>query len=191
LKGHGFSRAAEQPNEIAALAAEGMQVNKNELHQGLKPKIPFAQLSARLKPCPFKTGIHSDGSLLSGWEKTGQTSLTAACLAALVLSALLLAAGCHSYHVETTVENRTGGAIQLLEVDYPSASFGANSLAAEAIFHYRIQLRGSGPVKVQYTAGDGRPVQIDGPMLAEPQQGQLQIVLLPAGKAEFHPQLTP
>jgi len=112
-------------------------------------------------------------------------------LAAIVLTALGLAAGCHSYHVDTTVENRTGGAIQLLEVDYPSASFGANILAADAIFHYRIQLRGSGPVKVQYTAGDGRPAQIDGPTLTEPQQGRLEIVLLPGGRAEFHPQLTP
>ncbi len=112
-------------------------------------------------------------------------------LSAILFSALLLAAGCHSYHVETTVENRTGAAIQLLEVDYPSASFGANSLAASAVFRYRIQLRGSGPVEVQYTDGDGHPVQIDGPTLAEPQQGRLEIVLLPVGKAEFHPQLTP
>jgi hypothetical protein len=111
--------------------------------------------------------------------------------AAILLSALVLAAGCHSYQIETTVENRTGAAIQLLEVDYPSASFGANSLAADAILRYRIQLRGSGPVKVQYTVGDGRPAQIDGPTLTEPQQGRLQIVLLPGGKAEFHPQLTP
>jgi hypothetical protein len=114
------------------------------------------------------------------------------CILATILPVLASAAGCHSYHVETTVENRTGAAIQLLEVDYPSASFGANTLAAGAVFHYRIQLRGSGPLKVQYTASDSRQiVQIDGPMLAEPQQGQLQIILLPAGKAEFHPQLTP
>jgi len=112
-------------------------------------------------------------------------------LAAILLPALAVAAGCHSYQVETTVENRTGAAIQLLEVDYPSASFGANSLAPGASLHYRIQLRGSGQLKVQYTAGDGHPEQIEGPTLAEPQQGQLQIVLLPNGKAEFHPQLTP
>ncbi|MGA2633203.1 MAG: hypothetical protein ABSF16_03130 [Terracidiphilus sp.] len=112
-------------------------------------------------------------------------------LAAILLSALPLTTGCHSYQVETIVENRTGTTIQLLEVDYPSASFGANTLAAGASFHYRIQLRGSGPLKVQYTTGDGHPEQIDGPTLAEPQQGQLQIVLLPNGKAEFHPQLTP
>jgi hypothetical protein len=49
------------------------------------------------------------------------------------------------------VENRTGAAIELLEVDYPSASFGADTLASGADFHYRFQVRGSGPVKVQYT----------------------------------------
>ena len=115
--------------------------------------------------------------------------------AAIVAPALMTLTGCHSYHIETTVENRTGAPIQLLEVDYPSASFGADSLAANAVFHYRIQLRGSGPLKVLYTANDGSPVQrqiqIDGPVLAERQEGSLQIVLLAAGKAEFHPELTP
>jgi hypothetical protein len=101
------------------------------------------------------------------------------------------ATACHSYHVDATVENRTGAPIQLLEVDYPSASFGADSLAADQVFHYRIQLRGSGPLKVQYTAADGRQAQIDGPSVVERQEGSLEIVLLPGGKAEFHPHLTP
>ena len=112
-------------------------------------------------------------------------------ISAIALAPLLSLTGCHSYHIETTVENRTGGPIQLLEVDYPSASFGANSLEPGAIFHYRIQLRGNGSLKVQYTAGEGKQAQIDGPEVAERQEGQLQIVLLPGGKAEFHPQLTP
>ena len=112
-------------------------------------------------------------------------------ISAIALAALIAAAGCHSYHIDATVENRTGAAIQLLEVDYPSASFGANTLAAGEVFHYRFQLRGSGPLKVQYTAGDGRQAQIDGPSVSERQEGRLQIVLLPGGKAEFHPELTP
>jgi len=66
-------------------------------------------------------------------------------ITAAFLSAPLLAlAACHSYHVDATVENRTGGAIQLLEVDYPSASFGADSLAAGAVLPYRIQVRAMG-----------------------------------------------
>ena len=111
--------------------------------------------------------------------------------AALALTASAWVAACHSYHIETKVDNRTGESIQLLEVDYPSASFGANSLAAGAVLHYRIQLRGSGPLKVQYTTGNGRQVQLDGPTLEELQEGRLEIVLLPGGKAEFHPELPP
>jgi hypothetical protein len=44
---------------------------------------------------------------------------------------------------------------------------------------------------VSYTAANGQTVQISGPTLAERQQGTLEIVLEPGGKAEFHPQLTP
>ena len=116
--------------------------------------------------------------------------LSAFLTGAILLISLVAVAGCHSYHIETTVENRTGGAIQLLEVDYPSASFGANSLAAGAVLPYRIQLRGNGPLKVQYTGSDGRQAQMEGPALAEPQEGRIEIVLLPGGKAEFHPRLT-
>jgi hypothetical protein len=112
-------------------------------------------------------------------------------LAIIALPALTALAACHSYHVETTVENRTGAAIQLLEVDYPNASFGDNALADGAAYHYRIQLQGSGPLKIQYTASDGKQQQITGPTVTERQEGRLEIVLLPNGKAEFHPQLTP
>ncbi len=110
--------------------------------------------------------------------------------AAALLSGFFVS-GCHSYHIDTTIENRTGAPIQLLEVDYPSASFGADSLAAGADFHYRFQVNGSGQLKVSYTAANGQTVQISGATLVERQQGRLEIVLEPGGKAEFHPQLTP
>ena len=61
---------------------------------------------------------------------------------------------CHSYHIDTTIENRTGAAIQLLEVDYPSASFGADRSPSGAVFHYRFQIRGSGPLKITYTGAE-------------------------------------
>ena len=111
--------------------------------------------------------------------------------AAFLSAALLALAGCHSYHIDATVENRTGGAIQLLEVDYPSASFGIDKLAAGATFHYRIQIRGSGPLKVAFTGKDGRQTVVEGPTVAERQEGRLEIVLLPGNKAEFHPELSP
>ena len=107
------------------------------------------------------------------------------------LSLAVLLAGCRSYRIDATVENHTGGAITQLEVDYPSASFGANSLAADAVFRYRLQVRGIGPVTVQYTAADGRQVQLAGPTLREKQEGRLDIALSPGGKAAFYVQLNP
>lgn len=110
--------------------------------------------------------------------------------AALLFPVALLAAGCHSYQVESTVENRTGAPIKLLEVDYPSASFGVDALANGAAYHYHFEIRDSGPLKVQYTDPQERQIKITGPTLYERQQGRLQIILLPAGKAQFVPQLT-
>ena len=113
-------------------------------------------------------------------------------LAAVLLPLLGLACGCHSYHIDTAVVNRTGDAITLLEVDYPSASFGVDKLASGADYHYRFQVRDKGPVKVQYTESKTLQThQITGPELAEGQEGRLEIVLLPDGKVEFHPSLSP
>lgn len=98
---------------------------------------------------------------------------------------------CHSYHIDATIENRTGGPVTLMEVDYPSASFGADALAANSVFHYSFQTRGSGVMSVQYTAADGHQVQVKGPTLYERQEGRLGIVLLPDGKVDFHSSLQP
>ena len=112
-------------------------------------------------------------------------------LVSLLSCALFAVTACHSYHIDATIQNRTGADIQLLEVDYPSASFGADHLASGATYRYRFQVRDSGSIKITYTGPDQKQVQIAGPTLAERQQGQIKIVLLPAGKAQFQPQLTP
>jgi hypothetical protein len=109
----------------------------------------------------------------------------------LSFAALLAFTACHSYHIDSTIENRTGAPVQLLEVDYPSASFGADVIASGAVYRYRFVVHGSGPLKLSYMAANGRQVQIAGPTLAEPVQGQLRIVLLPGGKAQFLPRFTP
>lgn len=93
--------------------------------------------------------------------------------------------------VVTTVENKTGQPVRQLEVDYPSASFGANSLAVGASMHYRFQVVGSGPVKVGYTTADGKASHAQGLALAEHQHGTLTVRLLPMGKVEFVPNLQP
>lgn len=113
-------------------------------------------------------------------------------LLTLLLGALAFT-GCHSYHVETTVVNNTGHPLELLEVQYPSASFGANHMEPGDTLHYRFQILGQGPLKVHYFTGLGHQVEttIDGPQLHELQQGSLQILLQPNGKADFLPHLNP
>jgi hypothetical protein len=113
-------------------------------------------------------------------------------LVGLMLPVVGFACGCHSYRIDATVENRTGAPIDLVEVDYPSASFGTDRLAADSNYHYRFQVRGRGPIKVQYTDPSSHQLQqMTGPELFERQEGRIEIVLLPRGKAEFHPTLTP
>jgi hypothetical protein len=107
----------------------------------------------------------------------------------LISAACVLAAGCKSPHVEITVVNQTGGEVRLLEVDYPSASFGADRLAPGASMRYNIALQGAGPMKVQYTGPGNAQQQATGTAVEEGQSGRLEIDLLPGGKAEFHPEL--
>jgi hypothetical protein len=108
---------------------------------------------------------------------------------------MLSSVGCKSYWIDTSVENQSGQAVRELEVDYPTASFGTNGLAPGATMHYRFQIRGSGPVKVEYISSDeklpNKLVRAQGLTLAEHQHGQLLIRLLPLGKVEFVPSLLP
>ena len=110
---------------------------------------------------------------------------------AMLLLPLLMAASCKNYIVVVTVENHTGGTVNLLEVDYPSASFGVDALAPGAAFPYHLQLQDSGPIKVMYADSRKQQHQSTGPTLHQGQKGQLEIVLNPNGKTEFHPELNP
>ncbi len=121
---------------------------------------------------------------------TGRAAFRSSAIAAALCAALLPVTACHSYHIDSTIENRTGADIQLLEVDYPWASFGADRIASGAEYRYRFTVLGTGPLKITYTAAGNKQVQITGPTLEYHQQGQLKIVLLPAGKAQFVPKLT-
>ena len=102
---------------------------------------------------------------------------------------LIAISACRSDHVEVTIENQTGAPVHLLEVDYPTASFGKDDLEAGASYRYRVQVQGSGPVSVTWTAPNHSQPKIDGPELADREEGNLQVTLLPGGKAEFHQQV--
>lgn len=93
---------------------------------------------------------------------------------------LAVATGCHSANVAATVVNNTPEPIPLIEVDYPSASFGTENLAPGHEFHYRFKILGAGPTKLLYTDSSHRDHTVNGPTLSEGMEGQLRIVIEPA-----------
>lgn len=97
------------------------------------------------------------------------------------LISLVAATGCHSRYVAATVSNRTTQPIELLEVDYPSASFGTQALAPGADFHYRFKVLGSGTMKLLYTDSTHRDHKSDGPSVKEGAEGPLTIVISDSG----------
>lgn len=90
-------------------------------------------------------------------------------------AALLLLTGCHSPYVSTTVANRTDETLSLIEVDYPSASFGTQAIAPGRDFHYRFKVLGSGATTVLWTDASHHDHKNPGPSLREGDEGTLTI----------------
>jgi len=98
-----------------------------------------------------------------------------------LFACLLAFTGCHSDRVQATVSNHTSQPILLLEVDYPSAGFGTQNLAAGADFHYRFKVLGTGKITLTYTDAEHKNHKSEGPYLNEKADGPLQIVIAPDG----------
>jgi len=98
-------------------------------------------------------------------------------LAAIAFAALT---GCHSHYISMQVHNASGHPITLLEVDYPSASFGADTLADGADYNYRFKILGDGPTKLLWTDAAQQNHTVSGPNLHEGQEGTLNATITPA-----------
>jgi hypothetical protein len=92
------------------------------------------------------------------------------------LAAIIPLTGCHSRTVGVTIVNQ-GPALRVLELDYPSASFGANRLATGAQFHYRFKIQGSGPLTLSFEDSSGKPHTAQGPIVQQGQEGSLLITI--------------
>ena len=106
-------------------------------------------------------------------------------LLGLTLAALT---GCHSHYVSIDIHNNTPTPITLVEVDYPSASFGVDTLAAGATYHYRFKILGDGPTKLLWTDAAHQDHKNSGPIFHENDEGTLTITINPTGPAwNFQP----
>jgi hypothetical protein len=108
--------------------------------------------------------------------------ISAVVFAAGLTIGLIFLAACRSAFIEATLRNDGDSPIRVVEVDYPSASFGVQTLNAHAVYHYRFKVQGSGPVTLSYTGPDGHTHTATGPTLDEGQHGTLTISVDPAGK---------
>lgn len=115
-------------------------------------------------------------------DKSPRTSIVAAALIIVSTGAANLA-GCHSAFVETTLTNRTDRALHLVEVDYPSASFGTQNLQPGASFYYKFKVIGEGPMKLTWIDDGQKEHNAEGPQLREGQQGTLTITVIPGQTA--------
>jgi hypothetical protein len=98
-------------------------------------------------------------------------------------------AGCRSRFVDVTIVNR-GPAVHLMEFDYPSASFGANQLAAGAKYNYRFKIQGPGPLSLQFEDASGHTHNSQGPSVNLGDQGSLLVNIDAQGAVSWSPNLT-
>jgi len=101
---------------------------------------------------------------------------------------VFLATGCHSAFIQTTITNQ-GPTLHTLEVDYPSQSFGTQTLAAGQTFHYRFKVQGSGPIKLQFQDASGKLHASEGPTLEEGSEGSIAVTISPANEVSWSPRL--
>jgi hypothetical protein len=104
-------------------------------------------------------------------------------------TALFALAGCHSHYIQATITNTGSGPVSVVQVDYPSASFGVQHLDPGGVFRYRFKLLGSGNIKITYLdAKRGEHTQT-GPWLNEGQEGTLDIAIPASGQIGFNSSL--
>ena len=97
--------------------------------------------------------------------------------------------GCHSAYISATISNQTAETLSLIEVDYPSASCGTQSLAPGQVFHYRFKVLGDGPTTVLWTKAAAPDRKSSGPALHEGDEGKLDITFNPGAGPVWRLQL--
>jgi hypothetical protein len=102
-------------------------------------------------------------------------------ITATIASTTLALAGCHSAYISATVSNRTSTPISVVQVEYPSASFGTQTIAPGQDFHYRFKILGSGPMKITWTDSTQHESKSTGPTLHEGNEGPLAIIVATDG----------
>jgi hypothetical protein len=101
-----------------------------------------------------------------------------------------MTAGCRSRFVATTLENDTDHPLQMVELDYPGASFGVSTLAAHGVYSYRFKAIGSGALALSFTDVAGGAHTAVGPQIQDGQGGSLVVSIGERGAVSWRPVLS-
>ena len=94
---------------------------------------------------------------------------------ALLSSSIVLLAGCHSHYIQATVTNHSDAEVSVVQVEYPGATFGTQSIAPGGSFYYRFKLLGSGDLKVSWIDAQKHDHAVKSLHLNEGQEGTLVV----------------
>jgi hypothetical protein len=110
-------------------------------------------------------------------------------LACASLAAFLLLAGCRSPWIQCTIVNRQATPVSLVMVNYPGGTFGVQSIAPGASYHYRFHSLASDQITLDFTDAAHHDHTAKGPQLLERQEGTLRIQILPDNRVTWSPSL--
>lgn len=93
--------------------------------------------------------------------------------------------GCQSPWVQATIVNDEETPVNLVEVNYPGGSFGIQSIAAHASFHYRFHILSDDKVELDFTDAAGHSAAVKGPELDQGEEGTLRMDIQPGDKVDW------
>jgi hypothetical protein len=91
------------------------------------------------------------------------------------LIVILAATACRSRVIRVSLTNISEQPVSAIVVDYPSATFGVNTLAPGKTFQYTIKPVNSGVLKIQFTDANGKVHTVTGPDVKKDQEGTIAI----------------
>jgi len=79
--------------------------------------------------------------------------------------------------IKVSLTNTSAQPLSAIIVDYPTATFGVNTLAPGKTFQYTIKPLDSGALKIQFADANGKIHRATGPVVMKGQEGTIQINL--------------
>lgn len=97
----------------------------------------------------------------------------------------MVLAGCHSPWIQCTIVNEQATPVSLVQVSYPGGTFGIQTIAPGASFHYRFRDLGDDQASIDFTDATHHDHKLQGPELKKGQEGTLRIAIEPDNKVEW------